>query len=94
MLSAWIAGDCLGDCIACWQLRGVIVHLKDGETIKGHAIWNDAWAWVEYSSTNQEDPVARALDPQKQFPYAIFDPEAKIDRITVYSDCQNFCRIA
>jgi len=76
LLAAQLASNCHADCIACWQLKGVIVQLKDGITIEGYATWNDSWA----ASSDQSSSVEK----QKPFPEVIFDPEFQMS-IDVYT---------
>ncbi len=85
-VSAWLTTDCRADCIACWQLKGVIVQLKNGSTVEGYATWNDSWAALgyQYSGLNDKHSIDRALEENK-FPKMIFDPRAQIDRIEVYT---------
>jgi hypothetical protein len=86
VLAAWLTSDCHADCMACWQLKGVVVHLKNGTTIKGYATWNESWAAFGYQSSGLSDKksIDRALVKNK-FPKAIFDPKAQIDGIIVYT---------
>jgi hypothetical protein len=74
LLAPLIASDCFADCIACWELKGTIIHMKDGSKIEGYATWNEAW-------------VESELRGKKQFPEVIFDPSANlmITDIEVYT---------
>jgi len=86
MLGALITSDCLADCVACWQLKGVVVRLKNGSLIEGYATWNDAWAEFEYKYSGKGDPPRGA---GKTFPDVIFDPAARIDSIYVYTQLRS-----
>jgi hypothetical protein len=83
LAAAWSTSDCNASCIACWQLKGVIVQLKSGTTIEGYATWNDEWAWLGYNSScaGDENCIKRALENEKEFPEVIFDPKARINEI-------------
>ena len=85
-VAAWLTSDCHADCMMCWELKGVIVQLKNGTTIKGHATWNDSWAAFGYQSSGLSDKnsIDRALEKNK-FPKVIFDPKAQISVIAVYT---------
>lgn len=91
LLVASVTSNCRADCIACWQLKGVTVRLKDGTTIKGYAIWNEGWALLGYLSSNAREEASRkpAVETRKKFPEVVFDPLAKIDDITVYTHLQS-----
>ncbi len=86
LLAALVSSNCLATCIACFQLKGVLIRLKDGTTIKGYAAWNQAWAEIGYLSSNPQASIGeQALMTIKEFPEVIFDPMARIDEITVYT---------
>jgi hypothetical protein len=96
LLAFWVLACLTTDghagCIACWELKGIIVHLEDGTTIEGYAKWNDFWAELgyadsSYASSGKEDENAlrQALKDMKQFPEVIFDPKADIHEIAVYT---------
>ncbi len=87
LVAAWPTSDCHADCIACWQLKGVIVQLKNGTTIEGYAKWNDSWAALGYgdSYSGDENAIKRAWENRKEFPEVIFDPKAQIDGIAIYT---------
>jgi hypothetical protein len=87
-----IASDCPADCLACWELRGVIVNLKDGTRIEGYATWNHAWARegnceCSCSNSNGDESASRERSPvnANEFPGVIFHPAAAIKCITVYT---------
>jgi len=45
------------DCLACWQLKHVVITLQNGESIEGYIRWNDIWVEI-YSN---EDLSSRSL---------------------------------
>jgi hypothetical protein len=86
LFAAWLQNYCHAFCIACWELKGVIVQLKNGTTIEGYATWNDGWAELGYqwSGLSDKESIDRALE-ENEFPKMIFDPRAQIDKIYVYT---------
>ncbi len=44
LVIACLPSESHAGCIECWELKGVIVQLKNGTTIEGYAKWNDFWA--------------------------------------------------
>lgn len=87
LLATQLTSDCHADCMVCWQLKGVVVQLKNGTTIEGYATWNDSWAAFGYQSSSAGDAnsIERALENQKAFPEVVFDPKAQITGIDVYT---------
>lgn len=87
LLASLVTSDCLADCIACWQLKGVLVRLKDGTTIDGYATWNDGWATLGYLGSNAQGQrsLKQIIETQKEFPEVILDPAADIDSIGIYT---------
>ncbi len=91
LVIACLTSDSHAGCIACWELKGVIVRLKNGGAIEGYAIWNDFWAELGYAdssyneSGNDENALKQALKDMKQFPEVIFDPKADVHDIDVYT---------
>jgi len=87
LVAAWLTSDCHAqspeDCIACWELKGVIVSLGDGTTVKGFAVWNDNWAALGLGSYGEK--LKQGLEIKIEFPKVIFDPRAKIHKIYVYT---------
>ncbi|MBI4962542.1 MAG: hypothetical protein HY913_04635 [Desulfomonile tiedjei] len=87
MLTPLVLTDCHAqspeDCIACWRLKGVLVSLRDGTTIKGYAIWNDNWAALGLGSYGEKQKQGPEI--KIEFPKVIFDPRAKIPKISVYT---------
>lgn len=85
-VAAWLTSDCHADCTACWELKGVIVQLKDGTTMQGYAAWNDSWAASGYqgSGLSDADSINRALK-ENEFPKMIFDTRAQVHGIYVYT---------
>jgi hypothetical protein len=77
-LTVLAPSDCIAECLACWELKGVIVTLKNGKIIKGYAAWNDAWAAMNYEFRGK-------LSKKKKFPEVIFDPLAGIEDIAIYT---------
>jgi hypothetical protein len=59
------------DCIACFQLKGVEVILKDGRIVTGHMPWNDSW-------------VAVRTKTKKKFPDIVFEL-GKTGSVSVYT---------
>jgi hypothetical protein len=86
LVTALLTSDCHADCMACWELRGVIVEIKNGATIEGYATWNESWAALGYqgSGLSDKESIDRALEKNK-FPKMIFDPKAQISGIAVYT---------
>jgi hypothetical protein len=80
LVIACLPSDSHAGCISCWELKGVIVRLKNGPTIEGYAEWNDFWAELGYANSsyngsgNDENALKLALKDMKQFPEVIFDP--------------------
>jgi hypothetical protein len=95
LVIACLTSDSHAGCIACWELKGVTVRLKNGAIIEGYAEWNDFWAELGYaessynSSGNDENASKQALKDMKQFPEVIFDPKAHLDHIDVYTDLRS-----
>jgi len=87
LIVALVTSECVADCLSCWQLKGVLVRLKDGTTIEGYATWNDVWADLGYSRSSDDSRASyqRPAMNKKQFPEVIFDPAAQIDVISVYT---------
>ena len=91
LVIACLTSDSHAGCIACWELKGAIVRLKNGTTIEGYAKWNDFWAGLGYANSsynvsgNDENALKQALKDMKQFPEVIFDPKADIFEIDVYT---------
>jgi hypothetical protein len=91
LVIACLTSDGHAGCIECWELKGVIVRLKNGSTIEGYAKWNDFWAELGYANSSynesgkDENALKEALKDMKQFPNVIFDPKAHIDSIHVYT---------
>jgi hypothetical protein len=59
------------DCMACWELKGITLELKDGKEHEGYIIWNDAWVQGQTS---------------KSFPDLLFDNQNGVKTITFYLD--------
>ncbi len=91
LVIACLTSNSHAGCIECWELKGVIVHLKNGGVIEGYAKWNDFWAELGYANSSynengkDENALKEALKDMKQFPEVIFDPKADIYDIDVYT---------
>jgi len=83
LVAAWLTSNCHADCMACWELKGVIVQLKNGAAIEGYATWNDSWAALGLGSYGEKQKQGPEI--KIEFPKVIFDPRAKIHKISVYT---------
>lgn len=59
------------DCLACWELKGIVVELKSGKILEGYTTWNDAWL---------------AGKTKTSFPEVVLEAEGGVKSITFYSD--------
>lgn len=59
------------DCLACWELKGTVVELKNGKILEGCVTWNDAWLLGRTST---------------KFPDVVFEAESGVRNISFYSD--------
>lgn len=63
----------LADCLACWQLYGVTITMRDGQILEGHIVWNHSWY-----QTNEKD-----------FPRNILKLENRMKELKYYYDIQS-----
>ena len=70
VLCSWKA-ETRADCIACWQLKGVRLHLTSGKELVGYALWNETWPGLVYKpsvspETGFPEVLLKLRDVQKQ----------------------------